>query len=457
MWGSFVMTRVRRLFWLVTALLLLAAACGDSDSGSFGGTDTAASPATTASSSRGIDAPAFETTATTAAASAELALSEQRASNGDSGGDETLALPAVLQPADIGRDIIFTAQIDVAVDDVALAGERAQRELAGLGGILFGQNTTTEPSPRSVLTFKVFPEDFQEALNRLSGLGELVNQTVSADDVTERIVDLRSRITTSEASVDRLRTFLVGATDLQQVASLEGQLLDRETQLELLRGQLRTLENQVGLATIVLVLTRQAPPRPEPAIALSQTTYAGHDGGQLCPGRERLSVDEDAAITICVEVANVGTTALADVEVEDHGLDIDPADVIVVEGDLAEPLLVGDRLIVAYEVSAKLRLFTEPSVLANPIDDFGQPIREHLDVESNAIRLTVAEDTSLPGFGDSFGAGVGALFAMLSIGLVVLGVLLPFVWVPIVALAIVWWVRRRQRASSSPDPAVVAD
>ena len=58
------------------------------------------------------------------------------------------------------------------------------------------------------LTFKIAPESFQTALARLGDIGEVRTQNVTADDVTERVVDLQSRITTAEASVDRLRGFL---------------------------------------------------------------------------------------------------------------------------------------------------------------------------------------------------------------------------------------------------------
>ena len=438
------MTRVGWVFALVTAAFLLAAGCtsGDSD-----GQGTSAGASADAELPVATAAPAT-TAAAAATATTAAPASEDAARSGGGGDGDTLAVPVALQPIDIGRDIIFTAQIDVAVDDVALAGQRAQTEIAGLGGILFGQNTSTEPSATSVLTFKVFPEDFQEALDRLGSLGDLVNQSVSADDVTERIVDLRSRITTSSASVDRLRTFLEGATDLQQVAALESQLLERETQLELLRGQLRTLENQVSLATIVLVLTEKAPPRPEPAVLVSQTAYPGVDGGQSCPGRERVSVDEDALFTVCVEVTNVGSDTVADVRVEDNGIDFDPRDLIVIVGDIDRALAVGDRLIVAYEADAGVDLTSVPVVFANPIDDFGQPIREPVEVETSTMRLTVVEDDSRPGFGDAFSAGVDALVVILSAGLLALGAFLPFIWVPVVVLIAVWWLRRRNALAS---------
>ena len=97
--------------------------------------------------------------------------------------------------------------------------------------------------------------------------GQLVDQQISADDVTDRIVNFESRIITAEASVLRLRKFLEEATNIDNVALLERELLNRETDLETLRGQLRTLQDQVSLATITLTINQL----PEPPIVLPDT------------------------------------------------------------------------------------------------------------------------------------------------------------------------------------------
>ncbi|MDX1692098.1 MAG: DUF4349 domain-containing protein, partial [Acidimicrobiia bacterium] len=195
---------------------------------------------------------------TTTTVSAERSLPTSDAGGSDAE-EPTNAVQAVLQTTDVGRSIVFTADITVEVDDVVSASERARAAVAGLGGILFGQETRTGPDARSVLTIKVPPENFSAALERLAGIGSLRTQDVRADDVTERVVDLESRIRTAAASVERLRSFLDTAADLEDLASLEAELLQRETDLEILRGRLRTLEDQVALATIVLVLTEATP------------------------------------------------------------------------------------------------------------------------------------------------------------------------------------------------------
>jgi len=346
-------------------------------------------------------------------------------------------------PSDLGRSIIYTATIEVEVDDVIAAGTAAQQAIAPLGGLLFGQETSTGPDSRSVLTIKVRPEDFQEALDRLSGIGTLVSQTISADDVTERVVDLQSRITTAEASVERLRTFLSQATDLRDVASLEEELLRRETDLELLRGQLRTVETQVDLATITLILTE---PTPEPALELIQTAYLGHDGGQGCPGGRDLTLDEGDAVTFCYQITNVGDTDLADVAVRDAGVDARFEDMILIYGDPAATLAPGERLLFAFETTADPRVFSNPAATATAIDRDESPLRESVTTSTETASVSVAEDTSLPGFSDALRSSWHGVQRVVGVVVVTAGAIVPFLWLPVLALAVLWVVRRKGRS-----------
>ena len=231
--------------------------------------------------------------------------------------------------------------------------------MQGLGGVLYGQETTSGAEARSVLTIKVPPENFAEAMRRLAGIGRLVSQSVFTDDVTERVVDLESQIATAETSVERLRALLAAATDMEDIVSLERELMQRETDLELLRGQLRTLGDQVALATIVLSLTE---PYPEPAVDLVGTAYFGHDGGAACPGSVELEVKEGELLTLCYEVRNTGDTPLGDIEVYDSGMDVQMDDLIVVEGDLEAPLPPGGHLILAFETEADPNRWSDPWV-----------------------------------------------------------------------------------------------
>ena len=217
----------------------------------------------------------------------ETDLSSSSAADGDTDGSIPAAGPAddradtgaelVAQGpiAGDGRKIISTAELTVAVADVGGSVTRAVDAAGGVGAVLYGQDSTLEEAPTATLTFKVVPDSFAVLQERLAELGELRAQRVTTDDVTEQVVDLEARIATTRASVERIRALIGEAVNVMDIASLEGELLRRETELESLEGQLRTLSERVDLATVVLTLVQadpgSDPDDPLPAVVLGSS------------------------------------------------------------------------------------------------------------------------------------------------------------------------------------------
>lgn len=371
-----------------------------------------------------------------------------------------LAVPTALTPADLGRDIIYTAEISVQADDVEAASREAVAILQGLGGIVFSQTTRTEPRPRTEITFKVLPDSFSTALERLSGVGKLVDQSISSDDVTEIIVDLRSRIITAEASVDRLRNFLQEATDLEDMAELERELLDRETTLERLRGQLRTLQDQVDLATITLAITQSPTVLPDTGILV--TAWVSEDSDDPCLGVQNITVEPDAEVYLCLEVENTGTSALTDVEVNTRNLRLNLDNFRPAQGAF-------NRIEPNELTAAVLELPIEEGRLAGRVATRGLPIEFEVTATpvnfdgtaldevwgESVVWVQVDTDDALPGFGDSVSDGASGVVAVFSVILIVVGVLLPFLPIIAVIAALIWWIRRRNRKAESPPPPAI--
>jgi len=426
---------VKRWFLLLIALFLVGAACGSGDDS--GAATTQALDAAARGDGEGgpFSGAGDEATATT------FAASEQPAADSDSV-IGTGGVQPVVQPTDIGRDIIFTAELTVAVTDVARAGEEATNAIAALGGFVFGQQTTGGPNPRSVLTFKVIPQNFQAALSRLGSIGELRTQNVTADDVTERVVDLESRIATAEASVTRLRGFLDGATDIETIAQLEAQLLDRETTLETLRGTLRTIRGQVDLATIFLTLTEA---QSQPQLSVSVTAYPGDDdAGASCPGSLDSRVEKGGALTLCYELFNTGDIDLTDFTFRDPVLDIEIGDLILVFGDLTSPMEPGQSIALAAQVNPERNLRTATRITATPINADGVKIEGRDVSNTSTFFVDVFDPGGLPGFADGVKATWGFLANVWGVLLIMAGVLLPVLPLIGAALAYVLWRRRQE-------------
>lgn len=419
----------RRVVAVLVALLLVVAACSSGDGGEFdetaGGLGGDGDSGTSATTVAGGEAPDESSPG-----------GEDRASDEDNLGDG--GITPVALPTQIGRDIIFTAEMTVAVPDVAAAGEEATREIQALGGFLFGQRTTGAPESTSVLTFKVQPEDFQRALNALGSIGEIRTQNVSANDVTERIVDLESRIATSTASVERLRGLLSEATDIEAVVELEAELLARETELETLRGSLRTLQDQVTLATIVLTLT-EAASRPE--LSVEVTSYPAHDSGASCPGEGDLRVETDTETTICYEITNTGDTWLTDFELRDPVLDIDLDDLVLVFGDPTRSMEPGDSLILAAELTPERDLRARTTITAQAVDEEGTELGTRPVSHTATIFVDTVDPGGIPTFTEGLETSWELVVRLGQTLVLVLGALIPFLWVPLIA----WFVWRMRR------------
>ncbi len=435
-----------------TALVLLAACAGGDDMADHEA--AAAAPAAE-------DAPAdydistdTEDTADAAAArapaaEAEAALAEAIQAAGADGA--ALAVPTALTPAELGRDIVYRATIGVQADDVTAASNEAVAIVQGLGGIVFNQTTRTEPRPSAEITFKVLPADFSTALERLAGVGKLVDQSISADDVTERVVDLQSRISTAETSVTRLRKLLEEAVDLEDVAQIERELLDRETTLEVLRGQLRTLRDQVDLATITLTIRQSPTVLPDTGIEVD--AWISDDAGDPCLGTQHLTVEPDSTVYLCLEVENSGASALTDVSVRSLDVRLDVGAFETRQGvfDRIEPreLLVAmlevpvtDGRLAGRAATRGLEIGLE--VEATPVDTDGTQLPEVSG--SASVWLDSRADESLPGFADSISEGAGFLRTIVGVVLVAVGVLVPFLPFLAVIAGLVWWrIRRRGR------------
>jgi hypothetical protein len=443
---------------LATMLLVLTACSGDSDdatSSEAGGPDRLVEGGEDFGYST-VDASNADQFDSGSAAERAAPAADQAVQPGP-GGTES---EEVVDPIDTGRQIIRTAEIVTEVTDVAAAAQRAINIVQSVGGLLFNQDTrvatnTAEPN-RTTLVFRVPPEDFQKVLNDLGGIGSIREQRIDATDVTGRVVDLESRITSTELSVERLRGFLSAASDLNQVATFENELRDRETELETLRGQLRTLQNQVALSTITLTLTEiLPPPPPEPSLRLASFVYSGHDGGFSCGTTLERAEDRDD-LTLCYEVTNTGDTGLVDIALRDSALSLDIDDLTIVEGVLDESLEPGQRLMFAHEFTASgTRLISTAKVQGTAV-----PAADADDDEIGAetasakadLALTIYPRETAPGFADGLDAGWRGFTALIGAVLLAIGFALPFIWVPPLAWIGVREWRRRRPIRPAPLP-----
>ncbi|MEU7580373.1 DUF4349 domain-containing protein [Streptomyces sp. NPDC041068] len=182
------------------------------------------------------------------------------ADSGRSGSSEADQSGAKKPPKLTGTHVIRTAKLTVRVKDVpdALADARAAAEDAG--GIVGNENTTrdSEGRERTRVVLRVPQDKYEEVLKSLEGTGTLIDREARAQDVTDQVVDVDSRIKSQRASVARVRELMDRATKLSDVVTLEGELSTRQSALEALLAQQASLKDRTSMATITLSLSESA-------------------------------------------------------------------------------------------------------------------------------------------------------------------------------------------------------
>ncbi|MFB6771426.1 DUF4349 domain-containing protein [Streptomyces sp. NPDC056337] len=174
---------------------------------------------------------------------------------GAAGGDASGA-KATAPPKAVATHVIRTASLTVQVEDVPKALDEARTTVENAGGYVGDEDTSRDEDgrERTRLELRVPVDAYQDVLDGLEGAGKLLHRGAKAQDVTDQVVDVESRVKSQRASVARVRELMDRATKLSDVVTLEGELSSRQTELEALLAQQASLKDRTSLATITLSL-----------------------------------------------------------------------------------------------------------------------------------------------------------------------------------------------------------
>lgn len=200
--------------------------------------------------------------------------SEKSSSASDAGGDAKAAAPDTARqegaagsgnarntkavPKLTASNIIRTASLSVRVKDVPKALDEARTTTENAGGFVGNESTARDGQghERTQVVLRVPSDKYDEVLADLEGAGKLLQRTAKAQDVTDQVVDVESRVASQRASVAHVRELMDRATKLSDVVELEGELSTRESDLEALLAQQASLKDRTSLATITLSLSQ---------------------------------------------------------------------------------------------------------------------------------------------------------------------------------------------------------
>src|SRR5438105_7386759 len=166
--------------------------------------------------------------------------------------------PAQAGPAN--RKLIRNARVDLEVRNF----EEAVQQIAGFASEDHGYLATSSSDKqengklRGEVVVKVLPENLDDFLEKLRGVGDLKNQTIGNDDVTKQYLDTDARLKNAQAMEQRLLEVLKRKSDdINDLLAVEKELGRVREQIEQMQGELKFMDTQAQFATVTIALAEK--------------------------------------------------------------------------------------------------------------------------------------------------------------------------------------------------------
>ncbi|ADG79671.1 hypothetical protein TPAU25S_00577 [Tsukamurella paurometabola] len=163
-------------------------------------------------------------------------------------------------PGPTSRQVITTGSVDLTAADPAQAARDVVTEVERAGGRIDERSETGGENESARLTVRLPTDRVNDAVAKMSSLGEVGSVQLQHEDVTGTVVDLDARIRATQLSVDRLTAILAQASTSDQVVQAEGALTQRQQQLESLQSRRAMIGEQVALSTVTVNITAEQQP-----------------------------------------------------------------------------------------------------------------------------------------------------------------------------------------------------
>jgi hypothetical protein len=224
---------------LMAAVLLLAACSGSDD---------------TAEEMTATEAYATETT---------VPASAGEAMDAELVGEQGVKVaPAIGTELPDGLKVIRDGRVDIRVEVGTFS--QISSQLRSIAADLGGYITAGETHLQQIddvnytvgwLTMRIPEDRFDDALNRIDGLGERLSLNVSSQDVTEEYVDLEGRLRYWRSQEEFYQRLMNEATEIDDLVTIQTRMQDVLLNIEQIEGRLRYLDSRTSFSTLTVGLT----------------------------------------------------------------------------------------------------------------------------------------------------------------------------------------------------------
>jgi uncharacterized protein DUF4349 len=202
------------------------------------------------------------------------ALFDEGAAEASERASEAPGLQAGEGAGDPGRKIIYSASLDLEVENYGEKSQRLRALLKNAGGYIVElrewHRDGRAGSGNWVL--RIPATGLDSFLEAVGGLGAVQSRAIESEDVTARWADLERRIAVARKIEDRYVELLKSTQpDLDQTLQLEEKLVRVRAEIESQQGALRQLGEVVRYATLRLEM-RSLWVAPRPRLGLGEET-----------------------------------------------------------------------------------------------------------------------------------------------------------------------------------------
>ena len=162
------------------------------------------------------------------------------------------------EPEAVARQIIYTAQMRLAVFNVDEAMERVEALAVSVEGYV-------QQMRKGYFILRIPAAHLRSVMDGVGGLGMVTERTLEARDVTEEYVDVSTRIRVLRETQSQLIDLLKRTKTVEEALHVR-QALDQVTmQLEQALGRLRVLESLIGFSTLTVYVDERGPQNDIPS------------------------------------------------------------------------------------------------------------------------------------------------------------------------------------------------
>jgi len=171
---------------------------------------------------------------------------------------------------DVNRLVIKNADLAIVVKDPKADMTRISKLANDMGGYVVSSNLyqsyygpNSIEVPEATINIRVPAEKLDDVLATIKEDAVDVNhENISGQDVTSQYVDLQSRLAAKQVAEKKLTDILNAANKTEDVLAVYTQLQQIQTDIEVLKGQIKYYEESAALSSINIQLIAEAGTQP---------------------------------------------------------------------------------------------------------------------------------------------------------------------------------------------------